>query len=157
MSRTSSQGVHQPLRRPGSTRDWLARHIDRDFLFLFVDRCFSVKPRPTAPSGINSVCLQVEKDSEVFRRSFNVCEGARAPKSISVQTFSARSTRPWTWFPRWTRRICRLGTSKGSYSASCSIQASNRSPPLPPTVFSAIGRQHAPECRDAQQIDSGCG
>jgi hypothetical protein len=65
-NRPSSQGVHQPLRRPGSTRDCLTHHIDRDFSFLSVDRCFSVKPRPTAPIGINSMCLQVEKDCRGF-------------------------------------------------------------------------------------------
>jgi len=33
---------------------------------LSVDRCFSVKPRPTTPIGINSMWLQVEKDCEGF-------------------------------------------------------------------------------------------
>ena len=47
-------------------RNCLTRHIDRDFRLLSVDRCFSVKPRPTTPIGINSMWLQVEKDCEGF-------------------------------------------------------------------------------------------
>ena len=57
------------------------------------------------------------------------------------------------------------GHGKGKYDANggcvavyirrtCSIQASNLSPLPPPTVFSEIGRQHAPEYRDAQPVDS---
>ena len=48
-------------------------------------------------------------------------------------------------------QLCRL------WMSSWYIHEQVRSLPLSPTVFSAIGIQQAPECRDAEQIDSGCG
>ena len=141
----------------------VARHIDRGFVLLFVDRRFSVEPRPTTPIGVNSVCLPVEVpvsaaagcwclevDLEANRFLLAAPGHGKAPAK-------AQGKGEYDAIGRCVGCVPCQGVDKGIFQRfllNTCIIGHRRSFQL---FFSAIGIHHASEGRDAPQVDLRCG